>query len=460
MVDTDRIPRNRLPLLLAIVFLSRFFAAIVIWALNGPYGFWSPDTPSYIAPAVSLLHSAFSSNGAPEIVRTPGYPLLLVPAVAVHNLAFVGIFENCLLSAISAWLVWKIISELAPGSKAALYGVLLYCMEPVGFLYSEKLLSELMFATQLLLFVWLTVRFLQSPTFLNLLSSAVVLGLATYTRPVSLFLALWLVPFFLLFPRHLWWIGRSARATVFVLAFAAVLAPWIMRNVAVAGYHGFSGVTDVNLYFYSEAAVKSRLERKSYAEAQRELGFENQEAYFRLHPEQRDWAQGRILQFQGAEARRVISEHPLLYTIIHLRGCVIVLLDPGATEAMKPLHLYPEGGGAIHRVTDQGLVKAAIWLVRLYPMVGIALVLLGGQLLLYYLLALGGLRHLRLDVRVFFILLFAYLILVSGSSSAVARFRMPIMPLLCIAGAVAVAEWKASQGRSNTQARSQAEASI
>lgn len=411
--------------------------------LNGYQGFLSPDTLTYVAPAESLLHGHFSVNGIPEIVRTPGYPLFLVAAVATHHWIFFGLLENFCLATASAILVWKIACELFPSSHAGWWALLLYCFEPVGFLYSEKLLSDLLFATELLLFVWLVVRFLRKPGFRPLLCSAAVLGVATYTRPVSLLLGLWLLPFFLLFPGQLSWSKRIARAAAFILTFALMLVPWVIRNFAVAGYRGFSAVTDVNLYFYSDASIKSRLERKGYAQAQRELGFDNQEAYFRLHPEQRDWSQARILQFQGAEGQRMISQHLVLYAKIHLRGCVIVVLDPAATEAMKFLRLYPESGGLIYHATDQGPVQATLWLIQNYPKIVVTLLLLFAQLVLYYLLGLVGLRQLPLAARLLFIVLSIYFVLVSGSSYAVARFRMPIMPLVCIAAGVAIAGYRA-----------------
>lgn len=435
--------KNRPQLLLAAVFLSRLLGALVIWAINGPSAFWSRDTGGYLATAVSLCHGSFSNRGVPEIIITPGYPLLLLPAVISHHPVFVGVVENLILATVSAWLIWQIAGLLAPGSTAAAWALLLYCFEPVGFIYSEKLLTELLFTTELLVFVWLTLRFLRKPALTSLLGCAVVLGLATYTRPISLFLGPWLAPFFLLFPRQLSWRERVVRAGAFVLAFTIVLLPWVIRNIEIAGYHGFSAITDVNLYFYSEAAVQGKLENKSYWQAQQELGYGNDETYFRNHPEQRYWTQAQILRFRSEEARKTIFQHWGLYAIIHLRGCAIVLFDPAATEAMKLLRLYPESGGLIYRATDQGPLKAALWLIRNYPSAILALLLLGTQIILYYLLGVVGLRRLPLNASVFFVFLCCYFILVSGSATAVARFRAPVMPLVCVAAAKAIADWQA-----------------
>src|ERR1700676_4633761 len=117
--------RNRLLVLLLIVFLSRLVFAFIVWKINGPSGLIGPDTASYVAPARSLLHGAFVSDGSfgiqgtPEIFRTPGYPLFLVPAVALGHLGLIALAENLLLAVASAWLIWQIVTGLVPDPKAA-----------------------------------------------------------------------------------------------------------------------------------------------------------------------------------------------------------------------------------------------------------------------------------------------------------------------------------------------------
>ena len=139
MTDHNQVSvRNRLMFLLALVFISRLLAALVILGFDGAASFGSPDTATYVGLAASLVHGSFSSNGVPDVVRTPGYPLLLVPAVASYHPTLIALFENLLLATVSAWLIWKIVREIAPFSKAWVWAVLLYCFEPVGFLIPRK----------------------------------------------------------------------------------------------------------------------------------------------------------------------------------------------------------------------------------------------------------------------------------------------------------------------------------
>jgi hypothetical protein len=60
---------------------------------------YTPDTVSYIVPARELIaHHRFFSNGAPEIIRTPGYPLLLTAGLLLGRLESVTIALQILLS--------------------------------------------------------------------------------------------------------------------------------------------------------------------------------------------------------------------------------------------------------------------------------------------------------------------------------------------------------------------------
>jgi hypothetical protein len=84
-----------------------------------------------------------------------------------------------------------------------------------------------------------------------------------------------------------------------------------------------------------------------------------------------------------------------------------------------------------------------MWLIRQYPIVGMAFVLLGIQLLVYYVLALLGLGHLPSAASWFFGFVVMYFVLVSGGPAVNGRFRVPIMLLVCISAGLAIASRRA-----------------
>lgn len=437
-------------LLLAFLFLSRVLIALLIWKVSGPSAFFNPDTDHYVLSADSLRHGSFSVNGAPETFRTPGYPLLLVPALAYDHFVLVALLENFVLATLTAWLVWRVATHLLPGTRAGWWAVILYFLEPIGLLYSQQFASETAFTTLLLLFLWLFLRFLDSPTYSRLSLAALVLGGATYVRPVSLYLPFILSTVLLFFPRGLPPRARLARALGFSLAMLLLLAPWVARNMRVADYSGFSSSGDWNLYFYSAAAIQAKLESRDFFETQIAMGANNNGLYFQLHPERRAWPPGRLARAQGREARQIIAAHWPTYVLIHLKGCVVVLFAPGATEILRIIGLYPQGGGLMNRLQNEGFVAAVIWLVRTNPLTAFLLPLLALQLAVYYMLALFGLRRLNLSVRITWLALGAYFVMICGMPGAVARYRGPLMPMVCICAGAAIAHYR--ENRSKTRA--------
>jgi len=370
-----------------------------------------------------------------------------MPAVASGHFLVVAIFENLLLATCSAWLIWRIVHGLSAESGASAWAVLLYCFEPVALLWSDKIMTETAFSTLLLLFIWLVIRFFREPTYATLLLAALVLGFATHTRPITLYLGLWLIPVFLFFPRTLPMGQRVSRAIVFVVVFALTLAPWILRNAKVADYPGFSSISDDNLYFYQAAAVEANLQNKSFGQQQEEMGFWDVQRYLQAHPEQSTWSRGQIAVFTRAEAKRIISQHLPIYLRLHARGFIILLFDTVATVILQTLGLYPERGGLLTRTVDQGLYRGMMWLIREHPVAGTVFVLLGIQLMFYYVLALFGVRHLPVAAACFFGSLLLYFILISSGPYASGRLRAPIMLLVCISAGIAVANWRPLRAR-------------
>jgi len=340
--------------------LLRAVFALRVYVINGSAGFIHDDTASYVDSAQNLLHGSFFRNRAPEIFRTPGYPVVLMPVVLFQHFEILAVLENIGLSTLCAWLIYRIVWDVFPNSKAAVASVFLYCFEPISLAYSAKIVTEPLFCAQLLAFVFLTIRFFRKPGYWALLATALLAASTAYTRPIAIFLGLWQVPTFLLFPRVLRFRQRLARAIVFLAIFSAALVPWLIRNRTVAGYSGFSGTGDYNLYFYDAAAVRARLEHKSFAE------FADARQYLQMHPEQQTWTAAQRFLFQRKTASRILLDHPWTYLPIHLKGCAVVLLDPGIME-VKVLHLLPERTGLVDNSQNHGLTHAALTILRTYP---------------------------------------------------------------------------------------------
>lgn len=301
-------------------------------------------------------------------------------------------------------------------------------------------MSDTAFVAVLLMFLWFLERFFYNPTFFKLIFSALILSVATYVRPVPLYFGFLLSPIFLLFPQKLPPLRRVGFAAAFVAIFCLSLIPWIARNAVAADYPAFSSAGDWNLYFVAVSAVEAKVHHRGKTEMMNDRrAVNNFEAYLELHPEQREWSEGRVVRFWHAEAKRSILLNLGTYSLIHLRACLMILLNPGVTEALRAVGLFPALTTALPQQLDKGFVHATGWLLRTYPIATILLPGMIAQLLVYYWLAAVGLSKVRWEIRLVFGLLAAYCVFVSAFAMTSTRFRAPFMPAVCICAGIAIA---------------------
>src|SRR5438477_10677527 len=137
-----------LPKILVIAVSVRVLFAASAWLVaRDPTVFHSPDTITYVAPAQGILSSGtFSVRGEPEIARTPGYPLFLVPGLLLGQLEAVTITLQIGLSALTVWGVFVLARRLFPQDRrTASIAAMLYALEPLSVIYSSILLTESLF---------------------------------------------------------------------------------------------------------------------------------------------------------------------------------------------------------------------------------------------------------------------------------------------------------------------------
>lgn len=126
-------------------------------------------------------------------------------------------------------------------------GILL-ALEPSAILYSGVFYSETFFMLLLFGSIWALLAYMRNQRTSFLAVSAVLLGLATLTRPTAQYLPVIITAVLLwrAWPR----ISREVLVAIgmYVALFLLVLAPWIYRNYSVFGVAGISPQTGVNLH--------------------------------------------------------------------------------------------------------------------------------------------------------------------------------------------------------------------
>jgi len=448
-------PRLAWPLLAATVL--RLALLMIAVFRGGTRALFDPDTVSYLEPGRNLLlHGRFIAGGVPDLFRTPGYPLFLaITSLAGFPAAAVA---NVLLSVFSTYLVWRIGRTVFNDNRIALCAAWLFAFEPISVTYSVLLISDALFLAIFLLSMERMAVFLRERRLRVLVASGLWLAAATYVRPVSYYLpaalALGLLVVLARVPAMRW--KAPAMLLISVLPW---LASWQIRNWVETGYKGFSSAAEVALYFFDVPYVTARAEHRSHASLYVEFDqvdfitlWEDSsgqlylsQPYLALYPEQAGWSQAQRIAFMHAEILRIIRAHFGVYLRTCLTSAFRIVFELGAGNIDHLL--YPGNSGhAAALAADAGLpswlallAKASIWVVA--EKAGFAIALIGLYLFAARGVIRGGMHNaclwLLLGTSLYFIIVPA-----AALPSGLSRYRLPVMPVICIFAAAGVVRAK------------------
>jgi hypothetical protein len=334
-----------------------------------------------------------------------------------------------------------------PGTRAVFYAAWLYALEPISILYTVRVMPETLFVLLLLCVIERLLSFYASGKLAPVAIAGVFLAAATFVRPVSYYLIFALatgLAFTAPRVRQLWW---KAPAVLLVCALPW-LAAWQMRNYVETGYSGFSSIVEKNLYFYQSAEVTAELAHISLGAQQARLGYLDDASYLALHPEQRAWTQAKRLAYMHSHALQILSEHRALYLRTHFAGVAVVAFTPCATELLQLLRLYPNGAVMPHRILNEGVLSSLLRVLQAEPVTAGAMILLELLLLALYAAAIYGLCRGRGKTLPNLLLsaVALYFLLISGGAQAVGRYRVPVMPELCILAGAGLAALRKERG--------------
>ncbi|WP_377479771.1 MAG: glycosyltransferase family 39 protein [Microcoleus anatoxicus] len=294
------------------------------------------DTLSFIIPAKKLIEVGqfLNIDNQPELFRTPGYPLLLIPGLLVGNVENVTIFIQIILDCLTVYLIYKIALLLFKKDEIAIVCALLYAIEPLPILRSAFLMSETLHTTLLTLFLKLLLEYFKNKSGKHLALAAITLAASIYVRPIGYYL-----PFLITAILLIWNLKKMQVRKIFIIHTCIFLVVamgsvgiWQIRNYVKAGYSGFAAVSDYNLYCYNGSALIADEKRIEFEDSHEQLGCTKNEKYFMLHPEQRQWSQAQIYRYMGKEGKKMILSQPLTYSIIHLKGMFMTLVQTPANR--------------------------------------------------------------------------------------------------------------------------------
>jgi 4-amino-4-deoxy-L-arabinose transferase-like glycosyltransferase len=227
--------------LLGLILGVRVGYAVVVGPLETEVG----DAVLHRALAASLAagEGLCHPPGTPTLVRGPGLPALLAAVRTVTGVEALGlvVLLNALLFTLATWFTARIAAERG-GWQAGIGALVVAGASPYALYLAARIYTEPLFLALLAAGLWQLQRGLDGLGATRgegagrraAVAGGVLLGLATLTRAVSLYL----LPVVLLWA----WFGRGAerrervlRGALACAAMALVFAPWAARNVAVEG---------------------------------------------------------------------------------------------------------------------------------------------------------------------------------------------------------------------------------
>src|SRR5208282_468120 len=307
--------------------------------------FYTPDTASYVVPARELVvHHRFFSDGSPEIIRTPGYPLLLAVGLLLGRLELASVTLQILLSCLTVYMVYRTASLLFEREEIALIAAGLYAIDPLSILFASLLAAETLFTAVVAVGVYYLVKYMKRQSLRDLLVSACALAASVYVRPIGYFLPMIVAPglaAWALFTHRQNKLRVLAHAYVFVIVSVGLTGLWQVRNKVEIGYSGFSAIAGDNIYFISGASVLAAQQHVPYYEMRDRLGYQDQRAYFRKHPEQKTWPAAQRVYYMNLAGEHILLGGPLTYARIYFDGVLRATFDPASTEFLRFFDLYP-----------------------------------------------------------------------------------------------------------------------
>lgn len=384
----------------SLLFALCALAHITYFALSSA-DFFYPDSFTYLAPARGLLHGlGFATEaGGPETLRTPGYPLFLIPFLLLGSMKAVVIVQH-LLDCILAPAIYLAVHRF--GRVAAFAAALLFSFDPISIHYANKILSETLF-TVLLFVAVAEARTGKRPIALGLLTGVLVL-----VRPVA-------VAYFLVLAGIFVW-RKLAWRTVLAFVIAALVLPigWGLRNLHRTGVFTVASIGGSNMLLHRAAGALAIEDdgvfREDLARYQTDLASEA-DAWICTKEHVRNVANvSHAVKARDYEAYAlpIIRGQLPAFCQLTLRGFLVNLFESDWEAVMVVSSLH------------NSIVQIGIDALQ------VAIVVLAA-------IGLAALWKLDRPLSVLLALTIVYYLTISAGGESEARFRAPVMPLLAMA---------------------------
>lgn len=409
------------------------FFALLLHLVYGIYQakqgrYYLKDSYEYEWAAKNLLNEGILYSGdrsLPERMdyyskRPPVYPLFLLACLLNP---WVVIFVQSLLSLFNLFLAYKILKQLLPDEVEPNFGLflLLLAWYPAQAIYTQLIMTEILFQTEICLMVYCLLRAQQSrhigfETLYTLLLMAAML-----TKPIMYLFAL------LHIVGMVFWAWKYNKKFVYVLVFLPLLTVQVYShwNENRTGYWHFSTIQTLSLFQYTSQHVLNAA-----------LGEENAvlltDSVWDRSLQIKDFktSQELLLDFSN----NTLKAYPKIFVLQTLKGMLNFFLDPGRFDLYHFWGMKNEEGEGLQRQFSaqgyQGLIAYILkqpwqWVILL------PVLILGNALRWVGMGLFAGIKSVPLEKRLIIGIFILYLAGLTGTSGA-SRFAVPVFPLTMV----------------------------
>jgi hypothetical protein len=399
----------------AVVFAITLFSHLTYEYLSqGDYFY--PDSFTYLTPALGLLHGhGFTTEDGPETLRTPGYPIFLLPFLALRTEPDVIVGVNHLMDALLAAAVYWLARRNGARQFVAIGGALIIAFDTITIHYANKILTETLSAA-LVFIIFVIVTHRRSLAWL--ITAGLLCGTLVLVRPVAI----------VYFGVVMLWLAWDRVRPFVIVAFVitAILLPvvWASRNAAETGVFTISSIGAINLMSYRAAAAlaiedggdfQARLEARQKeldaVIAKRVIEEEGVESPDEL-------SSAELSRYYSAVAKPILLHHPRGVALMTIRGFFVNMVDTDWDALAEVVD---------DELIDEEYTKAAVhvwtWLVWAVSIAGLVMLWRRDH------------KQAALIAATIF-----YFIFMAAGGEAEGRFRIPVIPLMALAAASGVPE--------------------
>ncbi len=262
MRNMVKIPRPLLYTMSVAVIIRLVVLLLVLWIGAGESILGYGDAGGYLELATNMAqgNGYVSKNDitgivAPEVFRSPGLPVLLVPFTLVpHGLIVWAVVFSIITGILLPFITYSITDRLF-GKKPAMIAAVLVAVEPHLIWFSWLPLSEMPFILFSLAGFLLVLHAWEKKSYPLFFVSGILLGYAVLIRPpfLAIFgLLLVIAAAWLLFKRV-----DVKRILIIAAGMALLLIPWSARNWVHSGSFSVSGMGWSNVYLDYLASLRA-----------------------------------------------------------------------------------------------------------------------------------------------------------------------------------------------------------